>query len=103
MADNIVVADDPIVLYMAVRKELNMSAGKIGAQVGHVVEKLLMRYFKDQVLSKSKQLQDKLHLISDKELARVDLLTTWASGQSTKILKAATDREWASLKEEFGK
>lgn len=96
--------NDPIVLYIVVRKELKMSTGKVGVQVGHVIQKLLFRYFKDQVLSKSKQLQETLHLISDKELARVALLTEWADNKSsTKIMKGATDKEWAALKEEFGK
>ena len=102
MVENI-VSDDPIILYMVVRKELKMSTGKIGVQAAHIIQKLLMRYFKDQVLSKSKQLQETLHLISDKELARVNLLTEWAGKSSAKILKGATDKEWEALKEEFGK
>jgi PTH2 family peptidyl-tRNA hydrolase len=93
---------DPVVLYIVVRKELNMSPGKIAAQTGHVIQKLLMHYFKVQVLSRSKQ-QQELHFISDKELSRVETLTHWADSTSAKIVLGATDKEFDSIKEELGK
>jgi PTH2 family peptidyl-tRNA hydrolase len=93
---------DPVVLYIVVRKELKMSAGKVGAQIGHAVQKLLLRYFKDQVLSKSKQLAE-LRLIGEKELSRVEVLTKWCDSASTKVVLGATDAEFSSLVEEMGK
>jgi len=95
--------NDPIVLYIVVRSELNMSAGKIGAQIGHVMQYLFMRYFKAIVFDSSKKYHD-LHLISEAEIAHAKILTQWASNSaSTKIVLGADNKEWASLKEEFGK
>jgi peptidyl-tRNA hydrolase len=93
---------NPIVLYIVARESLGMSAGKLAAQVGHVVQRLLFRYFMIQVLCAKKQLAE-LHLVSDEEAKNVQLLLEWSEHASTKIVKAASEKEWAALKDEFGK
>lgn len=94
MSDN----EDPIVLYLIVRDSLNMSAGKGMAQSGHAVEKILLKYFKIQILSVKKY----LNLFTDEDVMHVKIATEWMEHGSRKVVLKADEKEWAKLKEEFG-
>ena len=43
--------EDPYVMYLIVNKDLNMSAGKIGAQVGHAVGMIFIDYYENYVMN----------------------------------------------------
>lgn len=73
---------DPIAMYIVVREDLNMSAGKVAAQVGHAVEALINIKF------------DKL---SQDDFNAYDLYAT--SYGRRKIVLKADNNEWAKLKE----
>jgi peptidyl-tRNA hydrolase len=90
--------DDPIVLYLIVRESLNMSCGKIGAQIGHGVQHILIHYFRAQVLKVKAHNDDKFPA---EELEHIKITTEWLSNSSTKIVKVATDEEWVQIKEEY--
>jgi peptidyl-tRNA hydrolase len=99
MADQI-VAEDPIVLYVIVNYDLNMSSGKIAAQCMHLMEKFAMHYVKLLALSTKKD----VNIVPDHDMEHVKLTTEWMiNGHSTKVVLKANEEEWAMLKEEFGK
>jgi|SRR5579885_642246 len=76
--------ENPLVLYIVVRTSLNMSTGKIGAQIGHSIQYIMLKY---QEVKNSKS----GYLFKD-----------WMNeGNSRKVVLGASDSEWAKLKEEF--
>lgn len=76
--------NNPLVLYIVVRESLNMSTGKIGAQIGHSIQYIMLRY---QEIRQSKQGY---------------LFKEWMNeGNSRKVVLAASDSEWAKLKNEY--
>lgn len=89
--------NDPLVLYIIVREELNMSPGKVAAQVGHLVQKVLMKYFAIQVLSSKKN----LNLVSDAEVEHAKLTTEWMEKASGKIVLRANHNDWEDLLKEY--
>lgn len=99
---NLSVPEDKTVLYLIVRESLGMSPGKTAAQVGHAVEKVMLRYlnlFKAQLLSR---VGSGHSLLQEQEEADMTLVTEWIHHASCKIVKAANESQWAALKEEFG-
>ena len=86
---------DPTVLYLIVRGSLNMSAGKTAAQVGHCVERILIHYFKAQIINA------KFHGLPKDEEGRINATTDWMAQASTKIVLKADEKEWIALKQEF--
>jgi peptidyl-tRNA hydrolase, PTH2 family len=91
--------NDPIVLYLIVREELNMSIGKTAAQVGHGVQYVLMHYVKACAL-KAKMHDD--NLFPKDEQDHIKLTTEWLGHGSTKIVLKADNKEWETLKAELG-
>jgi len=106
---------DPIVLYLVVRTELNMGAGKIAAQCSHAVQYFLDAF--NQQLSGEctacgskgawfpKQrffsiLTEKTKL-SEEEWERQRIATIWKeSPEHTKIVLAANDKQFTTVKKE---
>lgn len=78
--------EDPWVLYLIVRESLNMSTGKIAAQVGHAVGMVYETYIRE--LNNSK--------ISDK----INDFKSWRSESFRKIALKADDKEWVKVKEQ---
>lgn len=75
---------DPIAMYLIVRKSLNMSPGKIAAQVGHGVQMMTMQYCnKEKHLASSLEIFDK-----------------WINQSSRKIVLIAKDNQWGKIKQE---
>ena len=90
--------NEQIVMYIVVRSSLGMSGGKIAAQVGHAVEKLMLRYFTVQVLSA------KGFALNEDENINIKLTTQWIEKSgSNKIILSANEDQWSSLKEEYNK
>lgn len=75
--------DDPFIQYIVVRETLNMSPGKIGAQVGHAI--MLFMECKYGISGTPGDLDDEM---------------TWRHTGYTKILKRADDKEFERLKQE---
>ncbi len=73
---------NPLVMYLIVRKDLNLSTGKTAAQVGHAVDYLFLRYY--EIKSSSDGF----------------LFKEWIKkGNHRKVVLGADDKEWKKLKE----
>jgi peptidyl-tRNA hydrolase len=104
MDDNQLIKGDPnaLVMYLVAREGINISRGKFGAQIGHAVCSMTMRYH-----HLDKQLDNYFNK-ADGDPPPTDLLLKvsdfkeWfnKSGQR-KVVKVADDKEWEKLKAEF--
>jgi peptidyl-tRNA hydrolase len=90
--------NDPIVVYVVVREELGMSAGKTAAQACHGIQYLLLHYFKAQVL-KAKAHDDSV--FPQVEVDHIKLTTEWLGRDSRKVVLKANETDWAALRAEF--
>lgn len=78
---------DSIVFYVIVRRSLKLSAGNVGAQVGHAVHYLCRKI-----------LPDHHRALVDGELERISLAREWdRSSHHTKITLGATDTEFMQV------
>jgi len=75
---------DPYVMYIIVRKKLNMSVGKIAAQCAHGVQMVLLKYFNVEK--------------SIPGPANTAMLK-WIGGDYRKVVLAAKESEWEKVKE----
>lgn len=86
------MTDDSIILFLVVRKSLNMGTAQTAQQCADAVQYILMKYFKMQVLSV------KLH----NEVAEsIKLTTQWLANHSNKCIFCANDEDWEKLKHQF--
>lgn len=96
------MSDDPLVMYIIVRKSLEMSIGKTAVQVGHAVGGLDFKFFS---LDKSVNNVYFDYQYEDNVAYRLEKIHStfedWRSSGATKITKGANEKEWAKLKEEF--
>ena len=76
--------EDPLVLYLIVRKSLNMSVGKIAPQCAHASDMVMLKYFK--LLSENPNDE------------RVLIYKTWMEESFRKVVLKADDKEWEKLK-----
>jgi peptidyl-tRNA hydrolase, PTH2 family len=81
---------DPLVVYLIIRASLNMSTGKIGAQCGHGIQKLLLSYFNLSFTDKS-----------EKDTEFVKLTSAWIDADSRKVSLIADDKEFERIKEDY--
>jgi peptidyl-tRNA hydrolase len=88
--------NDPLVVYVVVRSDLGLSAGKACAQTGHSIEYLMDHYFKLIVV------EAKIKSITC-EHQHVEDVAHWKKTGSTKIILKASDEQWTILKEIFAK
>ena len=84
--------EDPWVMYFVVNRDLNMSTGKIAAQVGHAAHILMLKYFE------TKQL--KTQNASQKEL--VANFESWMEASFRKIVLSADTNKFTKLISEMG-
>jgi peptidyl-tRNA hydrolase, PTH2 family len=87
--------EDPIVMYLIVREEINMSPGKLGAQTGHAVGMQMLQYFKCAINIQIDGYNDQSILTS----AQYDLFCDWLNSSYRKVTLTADEKEWAKLKE----
>ena len=92
------MSEDPIVLYVVIRKSLNMGTGKIAAQCCHASNAIIVRYFKAQLL-KVKCIKCGGAFPPEEE-EHIRLTSEWMHCDPTIIVKEANDSEWERLKEE---
>ena len=82
--------EQQVVMYLVARSSLNMSAGKIGAQIGHAVQMLMCDY-----------LPDKHRSLTTEEYERHQLVREWLYGEYGKIVLVASDDEFMQLHLEY--
>lgn len=78
--------ENSVVMYLVVNKSLNLTAGKIAAQIGHLVEYLiedLLTYRREGII-----------WTNDEELSYVEYRNTG----TTKIILKADEDQWSELK-----
>lgn len=76
--------NNPLVMYLIVKKGLNLSTGKACAQVGHAVAYLMLRYFEIKTSTEGYLFKEWMN-----------------SGNHRKVVLGATDNEWVKVKDEF--
>jgi len=91
--------EDSLVVYLVVRKDLNMGIGKVGAQCGHAVHLLDLEYRK---FCENGAFWDPL--VCGSGLPNlVQRITLWENmeenGGFTKLVLGAHDKDWFKLKE----
>lgn len=87
---------DPLVLYIIVRKSLNMDVGKIAAQVGHGVGMLMGRFWQlsEEELEGTEELPEK-------ESLKWQITSEWLATSYRKIAVEANDKDWEKIKEQL--
>ena len=94
--------DNPIALYIIINEELGMGGGKIGGACGHIVEKIMDRYYRFVVREEVAYATGAEYQPDEKTAGRASLLRAWKHNGSRKIVLKADSKEWKKLKEEFG-
>lgn len=79
--------EDPIVMYFVVRKDLNMSTGKVAAQVAHASQMILMEYHK--------------MVSSEVDCNELVIFKQWLSDSFRKVVLGADEKKWNKLKVYF--
>ncbi len=87
--------EDPIVLYVIVRKSLNMGVGKIAAQVHHAAKIFLLGYFSIRKNYPSLSLPD-MEIYEP----LLNITEKWIDSSFRTVLLVADDKEWEKLKEQ---
>lgn len=82
--------EDPIVMYIIVKKSLKMSAGKTAAQAAHGAQMIILRYH--QLLNEKSNID---------ELAKCANMETWLKKSFRKIVLKASDIEFEKAKKEL--
>lgn len=89
---------DPYVMYFIVRKELNMSGGKIAIQVGHGAQMILLKYFALKTSYKFTEHDNETSMLLDmKHITDTD---TWIQESFRKVALVADDKQWEKVKSE---
>jgi peptidyl-tRNA hydrolase len=97
--------EDPIALYLIVRESLDMGAGKMVAAGGHIVEKIMDKYWRFELycaVENALPPPEKPATPNLKNIERAILVRNWKKTGGRKITLKADDKEWVKLKEEFG-
>jgi peptidyl-tRNA hydrolase, PTH2 family len=84
--------NDPLLVYLIVRQSLNMSAGKIAAQAGHGIQKLLINYF---------EIKNATVEGDEKEAIFWDNTSDWMDQNSRKVVLVANDQEFEKVKQAY--
>ena len=87
---------DPIVQYFIVRTDLNMSVGKIGAQIAHGAEMFILRY---------KELKEVLNCCDDKYIRPneriVGMVDDWLGSSFTKVVLGGKKKDFDKIVSEL--
>ena len=84
--------EDPIIMYLIVNEELNMSIGKTGAQCAHGAQILLLKNIQEQ---------KETMCSSPYEQERFNLFNDWLNNSFRKVVLKASKQEWNRLVEEL--
>lgn len=84
---------DPMVMYLIVREELNMSIGKLCAQIGHAVQFGMETWW-----SLENIVNDDYQDYTEEQLILWERYQEWGRTSYTKVSLRADDKEWAKLK-----
>ena len=79
--------EDPIIMYLIVRKSLNMSIGKTAAQCAHASQKLTLNYFNLKKID------------ADNEILKT--FDEWLKTAFRKVVLKANENQWTKIKECF--
>jgi peptidyl-tRNA hydrolase len=85
--------EDPIIMYLVVRKSLGMSMGKTAAQAGHAVGMLHIKqaeYAAEDKKSLFPEFQEKLKIWDE-----------WVHNSFRKVVLGADDKQWQKLKDKI--
>ena len=77
--------NDNLVMYIVVRSSLNMSSGKIAAQVGHAVGLIYKKSYENR---------------ENLPVKMIDNFDDWEDSDYRKVVLAADENEWVKLKSE---
>ena len=84
---------DPIVMYLIVREDLEMSIGKTAAQCSHAAQMLTLQYMNYKDMASSSGLKGSEWYLSFKE---------WLNTSFRKVVLKADEKEWLKVKEAMG-
>jgi PTH2 family peptidyl-tRNA hydrolase len=86
--------EDPLVLYIIVRKSLGMDVGKIAAQVGHGVGMLMGRFSELERKVESRSLA-----FTHPDYSKWETTTRWLQTSYRKVVLEANDKDWEKIKD----
>lgn len=89
--------EDPCVMYLVVRETLQMSVGKVGAQIGHAVQLLLEDYYS---MCSYPELRSGY---TDEEIKKIESYELWRKTSYRKVTLKANDKEWIKVKDQLPK
>ena len=97
--------EDPIVMYLVVREDLNMSIGKTAAQCAHTSQMLQIKYQTiHNFLTNCRALSffDLLRSSDDNDKIRQEtIFEQWLNSSFRKVVLRADEKEWDKLKDEI--
>lgn len=82
-------SEDPLVLYIVVRKGLGMSIGKTSAQVGHGVCNVMEQYAEALVVDE----------VSGAKSSLASAVNTWLDTDRIICVKGANEKDWPKIRE----
>jgi len=90
--------EDPIIMYLIVRKSLDMSIGKTAAQCAHAAQMLLLKYHEFFKMDVCPDVGMGLPPFSRETY---DLFEAWLSGSFRKVVLKADEKQWEKIKNEI--
>src|SRR5277367_6691051 len=112
--------EDPIVMYLIIHTTLNMSVGKLAAQVGHAASLVTFNYsdLKDESrhiansISYMKIQRSMNNSVDEEKFSKLEIeysslgrklsiIGEWRKAGYRKVTLAANDKEWAKIKQDY--
>lgn len=97
--------EDPWIMYLIVRESLNMTPGKIAAQVGHAVgimyEYYLFFLFQIDTMYHSVIPEEKIQKLENFLLPNIESFNQWKNNSFRKVVLKASDKEWEKIKQQL--
>lgn len=91
--------DDPWVLYLIVRESLNMTPGKLAAQIGHAVS-MVEREFRKLFIESICSDFGCEYLLTEVQEQLIKDFENWEKSSHRKVTLGADEKEWEKLKKE---
>lgn len=97
---------DPIIMYLIVRKSLNMSAGKTAAQCAHASQMLTIKYFEQKLKQKTNfgfigktNLITGTQVIDEHAMLNQNMFEEWLDKSFRKVVLVANDSQFQRMKD----